>query len=101
MAAAFAEAPDLSWVDHGEGPDGETGIVAARPQAWGDVSSGMSTARGEYGEGLQSGNHIISFPAIVTYSMTHLAKQNNNLLTAFHVRRERHTDTSGQPPMDG
>ena len=37
MAAAVAQAPDLSWVEHGEGPEGETGIVAARPQAWGDV----------------------------------------------------------------
>jgi glutamyl-Q tRNA(Asp) synthetase len=37
MAAACAQAPDLTWVEHGAGPDGETGIVAARPQAWGDV----------------------------------------------------------------
>lgn len=37
MAAAVAEAPDLSWVEHGEGPGGETGIVAAHPEAWGDV----------------------------------------------------------------
>ena len=37
MAAACAQAPDLNWVEQGEGPDGETGLVAARPQAWGDV----------------------------------------------------------------
>ena len=37
MAAACARAPDLSWVEHGEGPGGETGLVAARPEAWGDV----------------------------------------------------------------
>jgi glutamyl-Q tRNA(Asp) synthetase len=37
MAAAGARAGDLTWVEHGEGPDGETGRVAARPQAWGDV----------------------------------------------------------------
>lgn len=37
MAAACAQAPDLSWIEHGEGPDGETGVVAARPEAWGDV----------------------------------------------------------------
>jgi len=37
MAAAGTLAPDLNWVEHGEGPDGETGIVAARPEAWGDV----------------------------------------------------------------
>jgi glutamyl-Q tRNA(Asp) synthetase len=37
MAAACARAGDLGWSEHGEGPDGETGAVAARPQAWGDV----------------------------------------------------------------
>ena len=37
MAAALAQASDLNWVEHGAGPGGETGIVTARPQAWGDV----------------------------------------------------------------
>ena len=37
MAAACARAGALSWTEHGEGPAGETGIVAARPEAWGDV----------------------------------------------------------------
>jgi len=37
MAAALAQASDLNWVEHGAGPNGETGIVTARPQAWGDV----------------------------------------------------------------
>jgi len=37
MAAACARAGDLGWIEHGEGPDGEAGAVAARPQAWGDV----------------------------------------------------------------
>ena len=41
MAAARALVPDLGWTEHGDGPDGETGAVAARPQArpqaWGDV----------------------------------------------------------------
>jgi glutamyl-Q tRNA(Asp) synthetase len=37
MAAACMLAPDLDWIEHGEGPDGETGAVAARPEAWGDV----------------------------------------------------------------
>jgi glutamyl-Q tRNA(Asp) synthetase len=37
MAAALTQAADLSWVEHGAGPNSETGIVAARPQAWGDV----------------------------------------------------------------
>ena len=37
MAAACARAGDLGWIEHSEGPDGETGTVAARPQAWGDI----------------------------------------------------------------
>jgi glutamyl-Q tRNA(Asp) synthetase len=27
----------LTWTEHGEGPDGETGVVRAQPEAWGDV----------------------------------------------------------------
>jgi glutamyl-Q tRNA(Asp) synthetase len=37
MTGACAGAGDLAWTEHGEGPDGETGTVAARPGAWGDV----------------------------------------------------------------
>jgi glutamyl-Q tRNA(Asp) synthetase len=37
MAAAYARAGDLGWIELGEGPHGETGTVAARPEAWGDV----------------------------------------------------------------
>jgi glutamyl-Q tRNA(Asp) synthetase len=37
MAAARARAGDSTWTEQGEGPAGETGAVAARPQAWGDV----------------------------------------------------------------
>ena len=37
MAAARARAKDLGWTETGEGPKRETGAVAARPEAWGDV----------------------------------------------------------------
>jgi len=37
MAAACARAGDIDWTELGEGPDGETGKITARPQAWGDV----------------------------------------------------------------
>ena len=37
MAAARARAGALSWIEQGEGPGAETGTVAARPEAWGDV----------------------------------------------------------------
>jgi glutamyl-Q tRNA(Asp) synthetase len=37
MAAACARAGALGWTELGEGPQGETGTVAARPSMWGDV----------------------------------------------------------------
>ena len=37
LAKARAHAPDLDWSEQGEGPAGETGVVPARPEAWGDV----------------------------------------------------------------
>ncbi len=37
MAAACRRAGDLNWREQGQGPDGETGTIAASPQAWGDV----------------------------------------------------------------
>ncbi|MFC0239019.1 tRNA glutamyl-Q(34) synthetase GluQRS [Rhodopseudomonas telluris] len=37
MDAARALVGELSWSERGEGPAGETGTVAARPDAWGDV----------------------------------------------------------------
>jgi glutamyl-Q tRNA(Asp) synthetase len=37
MASARATAGDLTWIERGEGPAGETGAVVARPEAWGDV----------------------------------------------------------------
>jgi glutamyl-Q tRNA(Asp) synthetase len=37
MAAACARGGQLNWIERGEGPDGESGTVAANPAAWGDV----------------------------------------------------------------
>jgi glutamyl-Q tRNA(Asp) synthetase len=37
MEAAVARAGDLSWIEEGAGPEGETGRITARPQDWGDV----------------------------------------------------------------
>ncbi|WP_456664394.1 tRNA glutamyl-Q(34) synthetase GluQRS [Bradyrhizobium sp. LB13.1] len=37
MAAACRRAAGLTWNELGTGPDGERGIVPARPEAWGDV----------------------------------------------------------------
>jgi glutamyl-Q tRNA(Asp) synthetase len=37
MASAIAAAPALAWEERGSGPDGETGLVPARPALWGDV----------------------------------------------------------------
>jgi glutamyl-Q tRNA(Asp) synthetase len=37
MAKARARARDLGWSECGEGPERQTGLVSARPEAWGDV----------------------------------------------------------------
>jgi glutamyl-Q tRNA(Asp) synthetase len=37
MEVAVARAGDLAWIEQGNGPDGETGRIAVRPHAWGDV----------------------------------------------------------------
>ena len=37
MVAARARAGDLDWTEYGDGPEGETGVVTARPDGWGDV----------------------------------------------------------------
>src|SRR5258707_14585736 len=41
LAAGSAQAAglisNLTWIERGAGPGGETGIVTARPEAWGDV----------------------------------------------------------------
>ena len=48
MAAACARAGDLTWTERGEGPDGETGRVAARPGAWGDAVLGRKETPTSY-----------------------------------------------------
>ena len=37
MAAAIERAGALSWVEAGQGPNGETGTMPAMPTVWGDV----------------------------------------------------------------
>jgi glutamyl-Q tRNA(Asp) synthetase len=37
LEQALGRTGALTWTETGVGPDGETGIVAANPQAWGDV----------------------------------------------------------------
>jgi glutamyl-Q tRNA(Asp) synthetase len=37
MSTAIARAGNLSWIEQGEGPDGETGRITTDPLRWGDV----------------------------------------------------------------
>jgi glutamyl-Q tRNA(Asp) synthetase len=37
LAAATAQSSGLTWIEQGEGPGGESGMVIARPETWGDV----------------------------------------------------------------
>ena len=48
MAAALARAGQLTWTESGAGPDGETGIIAADPAAWGDVVLARKDAPASY-----------------------------------------------------
>jgi glutamyl-Q tRNA(Asp) synthetase len=48
MAAARARAGELAWTEQGEGPDGETGVVTAQPQVWGDVILGRKETPTSY-----------------------------------------------------
>ena len=48
MQTALARAGELTWVETGAGPAGETGIVAADPAAWGDVVLARKDAPASY-----------------------------------------------------
>lgn len=49
MGKALALVPEaLTWSEAGEGPEGETGIVAARPERWGDVILSRPDAPASY-----------------------------------------------------
>jgi glutamyl-Q tRNA(Asp) synthetase len=48
MAAAVKRAGALAWREQGAGPQGETGTVAAQPQAWGDVILGRKETPTSY-----------------------------------------------------
>jgi glutamyl-Q tRNA(Asp) synthetase len=48
MQAALARAGSLAWTESGAGPDGETGTVPARPEAWGDVVLGRKETPTSY-----------------------------------------------------
>src|SRR5262249_6211783 len=48
LAAAIARAGALSWRETGADPNGETGTVAAAPQAWGDVVLGRKETPTSY-----------------------------------------------------
>jgi glutamyl-Q tRNA(Asp) synthetase len=48
MAEARSRAGDLCWSEHGHGPGGETGVVPANPEAWGDVILGRKDTPTSY-----------------------------------------------------
>lgn len=65
MEAALARAGALAWTETGAGPAGETGIVAAAPQAWGDVILARKETPTSYhlsvvvDDGLQGITHVV------------------------------------------
>jgi glutamyl-Q tRNA(Asp) synthetase len=48
MQRAAAQTGALDWTETGAGPNGETGTVAARPEAWGDVVLGRKETPTSY-----------------------------------------------------
>jgi glutamyl-Q tRNA(Asp) synthetase len=65
MTAALASVGELDWTEEGEGPAGETGQVAARPEAWGDVILARKDAPASYhlavvlDDALQGVTHVV------------------------------------------
>jgi glutamyl-Q tRNA(Asp) synthetase len=65
MTAAIAKAGALQWRETGTGPKGETGDIAARPQAWGDVVLGRKDIPTSYhlavviDDALQGVTHVV------------------------------------------
>lgn len=65
MQAAIAAAGLLDWRETGAGPTGETGLVAADPQAWGDVVLGRKETPTSYhvsvvvDDALQGVTHVV------------------------------------------
>ncbi len=63
-ASAELEAP-LTWQENGAGPDGQTGVIAADPAAWGDVVLSRSDAPSSYhlavtlDDALQGVSHVV------------------------------------------
>jgi glutamyl-Q tRNA(Asp) synthetase len=65
MEAAVARAGDLAWIEQGRGPDGESGQIAARPHAWGDVILARKETPTSYhlsvviDDALQAATHVV------------------------------------------
>lgn len=66
MTKALAQVTEpLTWQESGSGPDGETGVIAANPAAWGDVVLSRSDAPSSYhlavtlDDALQGVSHVV------------------------------------------
>jgi glutamyl-Q tRNA(Asp) synthetase len=103
MAAARAQAKDLGWIEHGEGPDGECGVVTARPEDWGDVILGRKETPTSYhlsvviDDGLQGVTDVVRGRDLFWSTSVHRLLQ--SLLGLPQPRYRHHplmTDASGQ-----
>lgn len=81
MEAACARANHLSWIEQGEGPDGETGIVSAQPKAWGDVILARKETPTSYhlsvviDDALQGVTHVVRGKDLFWSTSVHLLLQ--------------------------
>ncbi len=95
MAAAIRRAGALSWTEDGEGPEGETGTVAAAPQAWGDVILARKETPTSYhlsvvvDDALQGVTHVVRGQDLFWSTSVHRLLQRLLDLPQPHYRHHR------------
>jgi glutamyl-Q tRNA(Asp) synthetase len=93
MAPAQARSGSLSWREDGSGPGGETGVVAARPEQWGDVILARKDAPTSYhlsvvvDDALQGVTHVVRGQDLFWSTSVHRLLQ---ALLGLPVPRYRH-----------
>ena len=100
---AAARAGPLTWSEEGAGPDGETGLVAARPEIWGDLVVARRDVPTSYhlavvvDDALQGVSHVVRGRDLFHATAAHVLLQNLLALPApvYHHHRLI-TDTAGR-----
>jgi glutamyl-Q tRNA(Asp) synthetase len=95
MPAAITQAGPLQWQEAGSGPNGETGSVAAQPQAWGDAVLARKETPTSYhlavvvDDALQGVTHVVRGQDLFWSTSVHCLLQNLLGLPAPIYRHHR------------